>query len=485
VHVTTSSSEDEATQLLDPMLVRARSRIGVVLREKWRLDGLLGFGGMAAVYAATHRNGSRVAVKVLHNELSTNALVRQRFLREAYIANSIGHDGAVKVSDDDTAEDGSAFLIMELLDGETLEERRIRFGGRLGEDEVLSLADQLLDVLVAAHAKGIIHRDIKPENIFLTRSGQVKVLDFGIARLRELSSASNATKAGSTMGTPAYMAPEQARALWDEVDARTDLWAVGAVMFILLTGHGVHDGRTTNEVLLSAMTKPAPPLATVEPNIAPSVARAVDTALAFEKGARWPDAATMQEATRRAFHDRHGAPISTAPKLTVPPDVPNRTLVGAEASFPLPTATTGRPVAQSHTAMSIPATRMPWAILAGGAAVLGVVAVGIVGVVAMAHRSPKVSGTASTTATARESEPTTVASATSDPSPKSSTVSISDLPTVTSTKTTSATTTKGTPAVTPSTSVTTTVVAPVVKPNCTPPYVVDKNGTKKWKPECL
>ena len=177
--------DDDLTQLLDPLVVRARQRVGQVLREKWRLDVLLGVGGMAAVYGATHRNGSRAAVKILHSELSTNAEVRSRFTREGHAANAVGHDGAVKVIDDDVAEDGSLYLVTELLDGETLEDRRERSGGRLREDEVLSIADQLLDVLGAAHAKGVVHRDIKPANIFLTRSGQLKVLDFGIAHLRE------------------------------------------------------------------------------------------------------------------------------------------------------------------------------------------------------------------------------------------------------------------------------------------------------------
>jgi serine/threonine-protein kinase len=107
----TSWDHESVTELIDPILVRARSRIGTVLREKWRLDVLLGLGGMAAVYAATHRNGSRVAVKVLHTEVSMNPLVRQRFLREGYTANKVEHPGIVTVSDDDVAEDGAAFLI--------------------------------------------------------------------------------------------------------------------------------------------------------------------------------------------------------------------------------------------------------------------------------------------------------------------------------------------------------------------------------------
>ena len=161
----------------------------------------------------------------------------------------------------------------------TLEERRLRLGGRMPQDEVVIAIDKLLDVLIAAHAKGIVHRDLKPENVFLTRSGQVKVLDFGIARLRELSSNKGMTQAGAMVGTPAYMAPEHARGLSDEVDERSDLWAVGATMFCLLSGRSVHDGKTVNEQLASAITKPAPPLLSIAAEVKAPIANVVDRAL--------------------------------------------------------------------------------------------------------------------------------------------------------------------------------------------------------------
>jgi serine/threonine-protein kinase len=271
-----------------------------VLRQKWRLDALLGLGGMAAVYAATHRNGSRGAVKVLHPELAVDRDIRQRFLREGYVANQVDHPGVVRVLDDDEDE-GTVFLVMELLEGETLEGRRERKGGALPADEVLSVADQLLDALAAAHAKGIIHRDIKPENVFLTREGHVKVLDFGIARIRQTSHTA-ATKTGATMGTPAFMSPEHARGRWDEVDARSDVFAIGATLFTLASGRYVHDGGTVNEVLLSAMTQPAPLLLSVAPHAGSALAAVVDRALAFDKADRWPDAIAMQQAVRQAFH---------------------------------------------------------------------------------------------------------------------------------------------------------------------------------------
>jgi Protein kinase domain len=281
----------------DPQLAKARARIGMVLQDKWTVEQLLGVGGMAAVYAATHRNGKRVAVKMLHAEMSHDADVKRRFLQEGYAANTIQHEGAVSVLDDDVAPDGSAFIVMELLEGETVEQRWERKGQRLDVREVLAIVDQLLDVLAAAHAKSVVHRDVKPENLFLTRAGQLKVLDFGIAKVFEAQrSKGTATKVGVVMGTPAFMAPEQARARWDEVDGRTDLWAVGATMFTLLTGRHVHEGQSGNEQLILSATTPATTLAQVDATVPPAVVAIVDRALAFDRAARWADAASMRQA---------------------------------------------------------------------------------------------------------------------------------------------------------------------------------------------
>src|SRR5215471_14765237 len=242
--------------LRDDLLDRSKARVGTVLNGKWRLDEVLGIGGMATVYAAIHRNQKRVAIKMLHPEVSIDQQVTSRFTREGYVANTVGHPGAVSVLDDDVTEDGAAFLVMELLEGETLDHRWEK-RGTLTPSEVLGIADQVLDVLVAAHAKGILHRDLKPENLFLTRSGQVKVLDFGIARVRELTAGQTAgsTRSGSLLGTPAFMAPEQARGRWQDVDERTDLWALGATMYTLMSGRFVHVADTLNEQLIQTATK--------------------------------------------------------------------------------------------------------------------------------------------------------------------------------------------------------------------------------------
>lgn len=474
----------------DPTFGRARARAGSVLREKWRLDVLLGVGGMAAVYAATHRNGSRVAIKVLHAELSVNRDVRARFLREGYVANAVGHDGAVKVTDDDTAEDGSAFLVMELLEGETLEHRRERCG-KLAEDEVLSLTDKLLDVLAAAHAKGIIHRDLKPENVFVTRDGRVKVLDYGIARMRDLSTASTATRAGSTMGTPYYMAPEQARGLWDEVDGRTDLWAVGATMYQLLTGDFVHNGRTTNEVLLAAMTARAAPLASVAPGVSTAVAAVVDRALAFDRDNRWHDAAQMQDAVRQAYREKNQVPIAAAPKLSVPPTVPDRTLPATAVEIPAGTPTTAQPVvegeAQARTAKPGGRSRT----LVVGLGLAGAVVFGAVVTVALLSGTRHESSSASSPPPSAEaipsaSPPSPVAQAPSAPVAAPPVVAATDLPTATTPPAAPVTPPAPKPAAPAVAAPPAPVPAAPAKPNCSPPYTIDPaTGKKHFKAECL
>lgn len=289
------------TQQKDPLRDLVDSRIGKTLNGKWHLDDLIGVGGMAAVYRATHRNGKRVAVKILHPIFPPETKMRERFLREGYMANRVDHPGAVSVIDDDTSEDGDVFLVMELLEGVSVDELLWRFGGRMPYQHVLGMADQLLDVLVSAHAKNVIHRDIKPANLFVTRDRRVKVLDFGLARLNEPTPTMALTASGMVLGTPAYMAPEQAGARWHLLDHRTDLFAVGAVMFRLLSGRSVHEAPTERERHTMAMSKPAPKLATVVSDIPANVALLVDKALEFDRNNRWPDAATMQKAVRNAM----------------------------------------------------------------------------------------------------------------------------------------------------------------------------------------
>jgi serine/threonine-protein kinase len=301
---------------------RSALAVGTVLDRKWRLDRLLGCGGMGAVYAATHRNGTRAAVKVLHPEAALSPILRRRFLREGYVANKVDHPGAVAIVDDDVDEAGNAYLVMELLHGETLDARLARAGGSIGAAQVIQIICPVLECLEAAHAQGIVHRDIKPGNLFLTTDGDVKVLDFGIARLIETRGGRGDTTGVQALGTPDFMPPEQARGHWDKVDGRSDLFALGAVMLFSLTGKKLREAPTTNEQLLAAMVETPPPLATLIPGVNDLVANLVDRALAFRQEDRWPSAAAFRQAARAVYGSIAEQPIERAPKLSVRP-VPN------------------------------------------------------------------------------------------------------------------------------------------------------------------
>jgi eukaryotic-like serine/threonine-protein kinase len=288
--------------------IAPEARVGQTLNGKWHVDRLLDVGGMGAVYEATHRNGRRAAIKVLHTRFARDPEVRKRFLREGYVANKIGHPGAVNILDDDTAEDGAPYLVMELLEGESLSGWLQRVGGKLPLTEVLAVSGQVLEVLEAAHANGIVHRDIKPANVFVTRSGHAKLLDFGLARIRDGAISLIPTAQGVVMGTAGYMAPEQARGTVDQVDARTDLFAVGAVMFRAMSGRRIHEKQTAFDLTVAAMKEQAPSLATVVPEACPLLVAAVDRALAFDKAARWQDAKAMFEALRDAYEEQRHRP---------------------------------------------------------------------------------------------------------------------------------------------------------------------------------
>jgi serine/threonine-protein kinase len=203
---------------------------------------LLGEGGMGSVYLAEHPTiGRRVAVKVLRTELGRDPEVLERFLNEARAANAIRHPNIIEILDSGTTAAGVPYLVMELLEGETLRARMARAGGPLPLRDALEIAYQTASALGAAHAKGIVHRDLKPDNLFLVPNDvdpgreRVKVLDFGIAKLQIDRAGSFRTRTGALMGTPVYMSPEQCLGT-KTVDLRTDVYALGIILFEMLTG---------------------------------------------------------------------------------------------------------------------------------------------------------------------------------------------------------------------------------------------------------
>ncbi len=292
----------------------ARARVGRTIQKKWRLDGLMGTGGMAAVYAATHRNGSRAALKIMHRELSADPVLRQRFLREGYVSNKVDHPGRVAIIDDDVTENDEPFLVMELLEGETVQQIWKRKNRKLDVNEALWIAGEVLGALSAFHAQGILHRDLKPANVFLTKERQVKIIDYGVARLQ--NSGSVQTMAGTALGTPSFMAPEQAQGTAD-VDGRADVFSIGAMLYALLSGQRLHQGRTDNEAFILAATSPAPSLARAAPHLPVDVIALVDKALAWDKRNRFetPEAMRHQVA---ALLDKHGGPPAPSSSLQRP-----------------------------------------------------------------------------------------------------------------------------------------------------------------------
>jgi eukaryotic-like serine/threonine-protein kinase len=247
---------------------------------------------MASVYAATHRNGSRKALKILHAEFARDDGIRERFIRESYVANKIEHRGRVAIDDEDITEQGEPFLVMELLEGETAQQLWKRKSRKVPPVEALWIAAEVLDTLHSFHQQGIVHRDLKPANIFITKDGVVKLLDFGVARMRDATG--DKTRAGTALGTPSFMAPEQAMGLADGVDGRADLFSVGATLYALVSGQRLHQGRTDNEAFILAATTPAPSLARIAPDLPIEVIGIVDRALAWDRRNRFESAAAMR-----------------------------------------------------------------------------------------------------------------------------------------------------------------------------------------------
>ena len=294
---------------LDELLVtRARSRVGATLGGKYRLDALLGIGGMAAVYRATHRNGAVFAIKLLHPEYGMRGDVRARFMREGYIANSIKHVGVARVVDDEASESGDVYIVMELLEGVAVDRLASHFGERLPLRAVVALAVSILDVLAAAHAAGVVHRDIKPGNLFVAFDGRAVLLDFGIARVYDAANAGGlSTAAGVVLGTPAFMAPEQATAEKSSIGPRTDLWSLAAAMFTSATGRTVHVAEHGPQFLVLAATRSAPPIREVLADVPAPIAAVIDRALERDPAARFADAEAMRDALIAASREAYGS----------------------------------------------------------------------------------------------------------------------------------------------------------------------------------
>ncbi|MBK6518960.1 MAG: protein kinase [Polyangiaceae bacterium] len=236
----------------------------------------------------------------MHGEIGPRPGQRERLHREGFASNRVDHPGVVAILDDGYTAGGASYLVMERLEGQPLDALADQQGGLLSLEQVLDLGARWLDVVAAAHAVGVVHRDLKPENVFLTSAGVLKVLDFGLASVRDEGARRRLTATGVPMGTPAFMPPEQALALWDQVDARSDVYAVGASLFTLLTGRLVHEARTGPELLVMVSTRQAPRVIQLASAIPAAIGEVLDRALRFRREERFADAGEMLAAFRRA-----------------------------------------------------------------------------------------------------------------------------------------------------------------------------------------
>jgi serine/threonine-protein kinase len=305
----------------DPML-------GQVLAGRYLIQKKLGEGGMGAVYLATHNVlEKQVALKVLHGEFARKPDLVERFMQEAKAASRIRHENVIDISDFGTTPEGLVFFAMELLTGHDLHEEiaRARLAGQLLPwQRSKRIFLQICAALSAAHALGIIHRDLKPENIylvdFLGEPDFVKLLDFGIAKLTEVADGDRKlTRTGMLFGTPEYMSPEQARG--DTVDPRVDIYAMGCILFQLVTGRVPFEAENFMGVLSLHLTQPPP---AIPPEIFDSIgapralAQVIDRALAKDRNERFATIDELSRAVRAASGDKVTGPVSTQGNVAAP-----------------------------------------------------------------------------------------------------------------------------------------------------------------------
>lgn len=271
---------------------------GDVIADKYRIVRMIGRGGVGEVYEGENlRIRRKVAIKTLRAEFLAKSDVVQRFEREAQAAGRIGSAHIVEVLDLGDMPDGSRYLVMEFLEGQTLS-KHIKGAGRLGAVEAAQILMQILEGLGAAHAAGIVHRDLKPANVVLTtKAGEhfAKILDFGVSKFNTLASDELAmTKTGAVVGTPYYMAPEQAKGARG-VDGRADLYAVGVIAYECVTGQVPFSAQTFNELLFKIVLETPPPIESFVSDLDPDFASIVRKAMAREPNQRFQTAAELQQ----------------------------------------------------------------------------------------------------------------------------------------------------------------------------------------------
>jgi serine/threonine protein kinase len=383
-----------------------RPKIGDLLAKKYRVEKVIGEGGMGVVFAAQHLVlGQRVAVKVLHTKGVSGDVIVERFMREAQAVARLQGEHVARVMDAGSLENGFPFLAMEYLEGCDLEEL-VKLDGPLRIEEAADCVLQALAAIAEAHAQGIIHRDLKPSNLFLSvrpdGSNIVKILDFGISKQSSTSALDKELTGHAVLGTPTYMAPEQLRNA-STVDSRADLWSLGVVLYVLLCGEVPFDGEGVGEIFAAILETEAPRVRLKRPDVPEGLDEIVARCLTRKIDDRWEDAAELARALApfgsgrwdhlvemaeqmlaRSRFPKETEPNATGPRRVYPPGAATVTLSGkARARVTAPTpidplaVTQGRPsdeeIAGTNVASQsgVPRRRWNWLLVAGIALVIG------------------------------------------------------------------------------------------------------------------
>ena len=368
------------------------SLVGTTLAGKYRIDARLNEGGMGTVYRGTHvLMDKTVAIKVLRPSLAADEKIVARFSREARAASRISHPNALTVTDFGEDESGHVFLVMEYLSGKTLKQV-IREVGTLPLARVVDITRQIGDALNAAHEQGVIHRDLKSDNIMLvdTMAGDhAKVLDFGIAKINEPDGTvdTNLTAPNLVIGTPQYMSPEQC-SQDVEIDARSDIYSLGVILFEMLVGHVPFSGDSPTMVMMKHLQEPVPSVMEERSDVPPSVARVVSRALAKVRDNRYQNVATLiEDLTIAAGMTIHRIPAVTPAEMATPPPPGNdftdeNTVVRTRQEEPPPPVQSRRapvtvPITNAMPAVPAASGFNPFKVLIPAAAGLLVVFIGI------------------------------------------------------------------------------------------------------------
>jgi serine/threonine-protein kinase len=457
-------------------------KAGDVLAGKYRIDRVLGKGGMGAVVAAHHiQLEDRVALKFLLPEALSRPEAVARFLREARAAVRIKSEHVARVSDVGQLDSGAPYMVMEYLDGGDLENMLAR-GGPLAAEQAVDFVLQAGEAIAEAHTLGIVHRDLKPANLFCIRATDghlsIKVLDFGISKVTTPGSRHDMTRTAALVGSPMYMSPEQMVSSRD-VDARTDLWSLGAILFELLSGSAPFSAESITELAIKVVNQPAPSLVELAPKTPAGLAQVVTTCLEKQRERRYQTMGDLAVALGPFGSKRARVSVERILDTLRAAGVSQAVLPPSEA--PPAVARAGQDTAASwHGAGPPPKPRSPALFvgaLAATAAVIGIAAFFVM-------RKAPVSAATNPSATAAVNVPEVAAAASSTLPALTPPVEPASAPPVTSAAPSATAQPRPERAAPGHTA--DPAHKPAPKANCSPPYTIDPvTGEHHYKVECL